>query len=702
MTEQTTVSEHSLNELEQFYTDAESVDSDIFAEMRSNVLLINGEHYNRRQSLFYRRVRDSKELNEQQKLRLTKNHTQKITKTYCNNIISLAPGVSFMPKNETELHDQKVAEMHESVWQDAKERYNLDDKIDDWCDDFVGVGEVATQILWDPTLGKLKGHYQAMGEDGQPLFDEMGQPVRGEPVHEGGFVFKDIFAPNLLRAPEAKDIRKSEYLILREMVSKDQLKRQFPDQAEKIQGTQDRTQVVFDAQKGGYRRTQNECMLKQIYFRPCMRYPNGYFYFWVDNLLLTKGELPGGIFPIVVQQFDRIQTSPRGRSPVKTIRPYQAEINRAASKIAEHQITLGDDKVLIQNGTKISSGIALPGVRSINYTGIEPKTLPGRDGSQYLAYMQAQIEELYQVMGVAEDSVESPTGQLDPYALLYRSASQRKKFSRYVKRFEKFLKEVALTHNALAKIHLPDDAVIYAVGKKEQINIAEFRAVNDICCEVKVQAQTEDVETKMGKFLSISHALQYVGNKLEKEDIGKLMRCMPYGNFEESFSDLTLEYDTATNVILALDRGENPGLSQYDNHQYMIKRLVSRMRQADFKFLPPEIQQGYQMQMQAHQQAEVDRLAMIQKAEAGFVPTGGYMVVCDLYVSDPANPEKTRRARIPYEALKWLIEKLETQGQSLDELEKMNQGAVSQMAQQLLQRGQGAQANGMAGAPAMS
>jgi hypothetical protein len=132
----------------------------------------------------------------------------------------------------------------------------------------------------------------------------------------------------------------------------------------------------------------------------------------------------------------------------------------------------------------------------------------------------------------------------------------------------------------------------------------------------------------------------------------------------------------------------------------MVKRLVARMRMADFQFLAPPIQQNYVRKIQAHEQMETDEQQKILAANSEYIPTGGYMVVCDIYVGDPANPDKTRRARIPYEAIAWLVKRLEAQGQSLDDLESMNQGAVSQMAQMLLQRRQGAGSNGMAPGPA--
>jgi len=147
-----------ISKLNGYYTDGDSADQEIFAEMRSNVLLASGEQYNRRFSRFYKRIRDTRELSQEQKLRLTKNHIQKICKLYANNIISMNPGVGFTPKDESSMHDQKVADMHHSVWQDAVKKYHLDDKMDDWCDSFVQIGEVAVKLFYDPSLGDVTGY----------------------------------------------------------------------------------------------------------------------------------------------------------------------------------------------------------------------------------------------------------------------------------------------------------------------------------------------------------------------------------------------------------------------------------------------------------------------------------------------------------------------------------------------------------------
>ena len=78
---------------------------------------------------------------------------------------------------------------------------------------------------------------------------------------------------------------------------------------------------------------------------------------------------------------------------------------------------------------------------------------------------------------------------------------------------------------------------------------------------------------------------------MDKEDIGKIIRAMPFVNEDEVFDDVTMDYDTANNIILALDRGERPEPHSGENHKYMIKRLFSRTMKADFQFLPDEVKE---------------------------------------------------------------------------------------------------------------
>jgi hypothetical protein len=366
---------HSIDDLENIYKESHSVDKAIFAEMRSNLLLVAGEHYNRRKrKYFVNRIRESRGLTDEQKLRLVKNHISKISNMYVNNIVSGAPGVAVVPDRDNEVQDQKSAELHGAVWKFGKEEYKITEKIRDWAQDFVDIGECAVKIYWDPFKGDLKGYEQAVDpmtgellfepgqmavdEFGQPLLDEMGIPIieqgapipdRDRPIFSGAFCFDRLFGFDLFRDPNVTDMEDSPFLGYRKMTSVKDLKERYKEDEAKltmIEQSEDDTYSVFDNNTYEYSRSKEMVMVKEYYFKPCIEYPNGYFYITVPNGILEEGELPFGVFPIRMKAFDKFQKTPRGRSKIKQLRPYQIEINRCASAIATHQVTLGDDKLV--------------------------------------------------------------------------------------------------------------------------------------------------------------------------------------------------------------------------------------------------------------------------------------------------------------------------------------------------------------------
>lgn len=692
-----------IKELNELYLEAERVDQELFAEERSNILLISGDHYTKKNSKFWNRIRDNRELSSEQKLRLTKNHSQKIIKSYVNNILTYSPSTGFMPKNDGELQDQKAAELCQSMWVDYKYRNKFRQKVRELCFDFCGIGEVAAKVFFDPTAGKFKGYEAEIDPiTGQAVVGEDGYMVASDkPIFTGDVVVERVFGFNLLRHPDAKSMSEPLCKMVRKMVDVKEALAKLPDTKEFQQrrkwvqnSGRDETFKVFDTFSGTYYEGKNQVLFREYYYPPSILYPKGYYFITVKEGIIFEGEIPGGIYPLVFAGFDEVPTTPRGRSILKQIRPYQAEINRAGSKIAEHQITLGDDKVLYQQGSKITQGGVLPGVRGLQYTGAAPTILPGRSGDQYVQYMNSQIDEMYKVANIFEDLEEKQNGSTDPYAQMYKAIRQKKKFVIYAEKFEEILCDITEKVVDNMRHFYPEDMIVPAIGKSELVNISEFKSTTPLQYVVKIDGQSEDVESKMGKQLVLNQVLQYVGSNLSKEDLGKLIRNMPYANNGTGLEDLTTNYDVATNIILALDRGKLPVPKPYQDHKYIIQRLGARALQGDFDNLPPEIKMNYEKVVQAHQQMEADELQKLKQAESEFIPTGGYMVKCDFYVSDPARPGRTTRASVPYESIAWLMKSLEAQGTSLQQLEGQSQGMQAQIAAQFLSQGNGQQQNG--------
>jgi len=683
---------HTIEDLNRLYSESVSADNDLFAEQRSNVLLVAGNHYSGKGAKDLSRVRDLRDVPADVRLRLTKNHLSKICKTYLNNLMATSPGVQVIPRNEQENQDRKCAQLSNAVWQYGKDEIRFDMKLLSLAKDFVDIGECATKTFWNPHAGTFKGYAQAVDPMGQPAVGEDGQPApdTSNPIFSGRLEIERILPTNLLRDAGATNMDESPWIGCRKMVPQAELKSMVgedPDKIKLVEPTQRDAHMVFDANTSAYSTVKDQVLVIEYYFRPCAKYPMGYYYITTKAGILFEGELPYGVFPINYEGFDSMPTSARHRSIIKQLRPYQMEINRTASKIAEHQVT-SDDKILVQSGTKLSSGGVLPGVRAIQYSGMKPEVLEGRTGAQYVEYMNGQIAEMYQVANIAEDMEMKPTQSADPYGLLFRSVKDQKKFSIYAEKFQSFLIGVCRTYLTLAKKYYTDEMLIPAIGKAEYINIAEFRSTEDIHTQIKVVPMSDDINTMFGKWLAINHVIQYAGQQLGKEDIGRLVRNVPYGNFEESFSDVTINYDIANNFMLALERGEWVEPQKAMDKAYMLKRLNKRMLESDYVLLAPNIKQMYQQAATIFEKLETDEKLAIQRAEQGFIPTGGPLIKTDLQVQLPNSTGgfKTTRAAFPVEALSWLQKQLEVQGSNLQDLNELPQAAQASVARTFNER----------------
>ena len=676
-------------DLNRIYTDAESADKDIFAEYRSNILLTEGTHYSRRSFRDRPNLRDARDLSyDHQKLRITKNHTHKIVRHYVANILSHAPDVTIVPQDETSMQDKKAAELNLSVKRNFDYKYRMPEKTREWCHDFVGIGEAAVKIFWDPNAGTLKGYEQKADENGDPLFEESGSPMADEnrPIFSGGFVFERVYGMNLLRHAGSKEMRESECWIVRKMVDMNHLKKIYAEDEDKlkmIQSNEDETYVVFDSTKTSYTQVKNQTLVREFYYKPCYEYPEGYYYITTSTGILEEGVLPKGIFPIIWTAFDQYQTTPRGRSILKVARPFQAEINRASSSQAQHQITVGDDKILYQAGTKLAPGTLLPGVRGITYQGANPTILEGRSGAQYQDYINSTITEMYSVLMIDEINSEK-SSQMDPTALLFRSLKQKTKFAEYGEKFEQFLIDVWDLTLTLAKYYLPEDELIPAIGKSEFINIAEFKSTQPLNTQIKIVPQENTLETQMGKQLTFQHILQYVGQQLSPDQIGTMIEDMPFGNSKDAFKEFSMDKKIIDNDMLAWERGQNPQPTPNIKPEYALKRLDFRMKSPDFALLDPMIQQNYAAYRQAYVDIEAQQAQALIDAKNEFIPANGAMIACDMYVPDQKDPSKgAKRVRVPYQALDWLIKTLEKQGMGLDVLENLDQGTMADIANSL-------------------
>jgi hypothetical protein len=295
-----------------------------------------------------------------------------------------------------------------------------------------------------------------------------------------------------------------------------------------------------------------------------------------------------------------------------------------------------------------------------------------------MARITADMYRIAQVP-MAGDDKKSAVGN-DAFGLLFRTMRDKMGFSIYGEKIEKLILEIIDHSLKLARRYYPDDKVIPIVGKREAVNIAEFRDSSPEQYKIKVVPRTDDFAQMMGKSLQIGQALQYIGSSLSPEMSAELVRQMPFLNEEPILGDMLVKKDQADAVILSLDRGEQPFFFETADHAYMLTRLTRRMNEADFPLLPQETQLNFQGQIEKHTESMSAQQQEASRATSGYIPSGGGLITADFYVTSPEG--KQSRVKVPYESMDWLVKKLNDQGSAVDKIGELPLSAQATLGQE--------------------
>lgn len=667
------------------YDEARSCDSKLFADMRTNILLRNGKHYSETTTKMLKGLRDKGVISEKERIKITKNHIHRITNEYINSIISRNPSTVATPYNASDLSDCKDAELSNSVMQDIKLKNDWRRARREFVTDQVVVGEAYATLKFDYSSGETST-------------DEWG---REYPV--GQIKIEKRMGFECKRDPAAKSFQDCRYIMFDKSVdihdAKAIVAQLNPEKVEAMtEDSSDDNIVGFDINKGVYCAEAKKTLFIETYIRPCSRYPKGQYILSTREFIVFKMDLPLGIFPVYQLGFDPIQTTPRCSSIISVARPYQAEINRASSKQTEHQITIGDDKLYVGASSSVTNGGKMHGVRIMKGDGEKPVYIAGRNGEQFSAFIDAQIRQMYEAVNLPHITSDSANADRagDPYSLLFKSMSQRSIFSFYLEQWEDFEKKLFSDAIKLAKYYYTEDHVVKIVGKKERVNIAEFKNISDDGFDIVIEESNGDIETKYGKLLTITNVLQYAGGRLSPEQIGQLVSDLPYANKDKVFNSMTTNTDLVENILLALDRGEQPIIPKFANVDLILTALINRTVQADFNSLDAQKQMLYIQYIQQLEQMKAQQQLQMQQAQQGLIPASGFLTTINASMKNPVTG-KVERIKVPSDAVGWLVQKLNQQGVYAQQMQGLgaeamidiNNMATSQGLQQQVPQGQG-------------
>lgn len=666
----------TFNDLNGWYSDSSAVDYKIFCEMKTNGLLIAGEHYSRKFSDLHRRLLGPQDVAAEQRIRLTKNHIHRIHKRLHNNLVAACPDVSINPANKKSNQSIKCAQMYASVYSALKREFRLNMRKNELADSFLSMGEACMEVLYDPNAGPVVREDFVRDEMGQPILDKDGQPQK-KVIRRGGLIFNEYLGYNVRRDAGSISVKDSPIVGLIDIVHEDYLKELIGDENDPrmkliTPSQSEESPAVWDPSFGDYRNLKNHVEFRKTYYRPCRKYPTGYYYYHTLAGILFEGPLLEGAFPVCYGRAEIMKGIARGVSIIRDLRPNQVELNRKVSKSAENEVVHGDDKVLLPPGGKLTPAGKVGGAQGLQYgAGGTPVVIAGRNGQQYYEGIDREVEEMYRLADLEYQEADLSKA-LDPYTLLFSSMRDKKRFSVTAERFEELWTDVVDTALRMFKAYASDDWIIHDVGSGEAVHIPEFKAQDDLGYQIAIDKQAGDIETKLGQQIVLNQILQYTATNLSRQQIGSVIRNMPFTNQEEIFGEFTQDYDMALSISLRLDRGEMlASVPVRGDLEYLAGFLERRMNKQDFETLGPQIQQNYKLYMDALEEQIASNAMALKEAEAQFIPMDGPVVNTDLKI--PAGEGKSDILRMPANALYWLADMLEKQNYQLKKVSELSQ-----------------------------
>ena len=207
---------YELDELNTLYTESEHVDKEVFAEQRSNILFYLGNQFKKHQSSLSRYIRENTSLPDKTRLKVVKNHYSVICDRYQNAITSHSPGIVFQPRHEAEIQDIKASDIAMGIYEDIKNKNDLDQKVSGFAFDFTVAGECLAKVSFNEMAGKKVAIEQ--------IVNDLGEVEQEVDIYEGKVEIERLETFNVLRQSGVKSIDESEFLIIRKMVQKKKLK----------------------------------------------------------------------------------------------------------------------------------------------------------------------------------------------------------------------------------------------------------------------------------------------------------------------------------------------------------------------------------------------------------------------------------------------------------------------------------------------
>lgn len=367
--------------------------------------------------------------------------------------------------------------------------------------------------------------------------------------------------------------------------------------------------------EGGARKTSEDISdtvtIREIYFRPDRKYPNGRKITLAGGAVVEDMEspFPDGEFPYVDFLAYRNPGSYWGQSIVNLGRNAQTSFNRARSHFMELMNKTGNPQWMVAKGAGVTRTALTDEPGSVIYynpIGITPVTqLPGTQPPPgWNQLMNMDLQDMRDQLGIMDVlRGENPAGVRAGRSIAYLIEQNLGRHGPMIKRFERSIQSLGQLWLKMAQKFYEEDRTFSILGSEGRIEVLRLKTAD--------LKSSKDVIVATGSLLPESRAarqdfvLELYRNGLIMDEAGlpdtkRALRLMEYTSEPEIYEADTHDRNWALEENERMGAGQQVMPEAHDNHPLHAEIHVAFMRTSRFRGLPPQLKALYRQHLDMH------------------------------------------------------------------------------------------------------
>ena len=352
--------------------------------------------------------------------------------------------------------------------------------------------------------------------------------------------------------------------------------------------------------------TAKQVLVKEIWIKPCNKYPNGKLAIWAEGTTLFEDDFPyeHGEFPF--QKITHIPTGGfYGISTIEGLIPMQKEYNLTKSQLSEaRDLTAKPALVAVKGSVDIKKLKAVPG-QVIEY-------MPGADPPRRLinpdmpSYIDRIIDLLIADMEDHAAQYEVSKGTTPPgleaaSAIAYLQEQNDDMLYHTVASMEEAVAESGRQSLQLIKQYWDQTRIINTVSKVHLQGAIEFKG-SDLKnnTDLRVVADSMAPRSRAAKQASIIELI-----KLGAIEPATGLKYFQMSETNAMYAEIHIDKNQVTRENLQMARGEQKTPNRYDNHQMHVMLHQQFQKTQEYELLPEETRAMFDQHVQEHMTIEV-------------------------------------------------------------------------------------------------